>query len=613
MIAAPCSGSGKTLLSLCLAALARERGEALQPFKVGPDYLDPQLLTALAQRSCRNLDPLLCGEAWVQRSFHWHASRADRVLVEGVMGLFDGRGPGSEGSTAAVACLLDLPVVLVVEASRQAGSLAALVRGFRDHGPPQVRLAGVVLNRVGSERHRSLLAEALASISVPLLGVLPSHPGLNLPSRHLGLLPPGELADLPQRQALWASLALQHLDLDRLWPLLAPPPAPPAGMPDPIQWCLGLAEPESDRAAADRHGASEPQPPAPPAEQPNHGSAYSNCAAATAPANGPGPRLQGDPQPPTSARQQPSHGNTQAGCAAATGTAAAPRPQRNAAESALASRAATAAGAAPAALRAGAGACSMPIAIAADAAFHFRYPEASELLNAVGLEPMLWSPLADEPLPPGCKAVVLPGGYPELHAAQLARSRRSLADLAQAAADGMPIVAECGGLLLLGHQLHDPEDRPHPMAGLLPFSARRGALSLGYRQAVVEVDGLLVRRHERLIGHEFHRWQLLDPDGRPLEPEEHRGAVACEPDGSPTALAKRPALWQLEGWGCARRPEGWTTGRLHATWLHLHWAGCPAIPWRLAAAAAAAASPRPSGASSSPPRPAPAPPRSAGG
>ena len=196
LIAAPCSGSGKTLLSLSLAAVACERGESLQPFKVGPDYLDPQLLSAVAGRECRNLDPILCGEPWVQSSFRWHGSRAERVLVEGVMGLFDGRGPSSEGSSAAVAALLDLPVVLVVEASRQAGSLAALVRGFRDHGPPQVRLAGVVLNRVGSERHRALLEEALASIEVPLLGVLPSHPSLELPSRHLGLLPPQDLHDL---------------------------------------------------------------------------------------------------------------------------------------------------------------------------------------------------------------------------------------------------------------------------------------------------------------------------------------------------------------------------------------------------------------------------------
>jgi cobyrinic acid a,c-diamide synthase len=140
------------------------------------------------------------------------------------MGLFDGRGPSSKGSSAHVATLLKLPVVFVVEASRQAGSVAALVRGFRDH-QPGLQLAGVVLNGVGSERHQALLTEALAGISVPLLGALPRHGSLELPSRHLGLLPAHELADLNERQGAWADLAERHLDLAQLWPLLEAPAA----------------------------------------------------------------------------------------------------------------------------------------------------------------------------------------------------------------------------------------------------------------------------------------------------------------------------------------------------------------------------------------------------
>jgi cobyrinic acid a,c-diamide synthase len=463
LIAAPCSGSGKTLLSLCLAALARRRGLDLQPFKVGPDYLDPQLLSRVSGLTCRNLDPLLCGEAWVEHCFTWHGSRADLALVEGVMGLFDGRGPSSAGSSAAVAAQLGLPVVLVVEASRQAGSLAALVRGFRDHGPPRVVLAGVVLNRVGSARHRALLAEALAAIEVPLLGVLPSHPALELPSRHLGLLPPGEIADLTDRCQAWADLAERHLELENLWPLLQPPAGQQAE--DPI------------RALVPSLGK---------------------------------PAVSGLPPAP------------------------APLPR-----------------------------APVAVAVASDAAFHFRYPEATELLVACGLKPQTWSPLADEPLPAGCRGVLLPGGYPELHAAQLAASQRSLGALRQAAAAGLPIVAECGGLLLLGQELWDGDGRPQPMAGVLSFRARRGELSLGYRQATALSDSLLLRRGEQLWGHEFHRWQL----------QSNGDAIA--------------PLWQLEGWGCPARPEGWSRANLHASWLHLHWAGCPAIPARLAAAAAA--------------------------
>jgi cobyrinic acid a,c-diamide synthase len=519
LIAAPASGSGKTLLSLLLAALARSRGLALQPFKVGPDYLDPQLLSRVSGLSCRNLDPLLCGEDWVRRCFHWHGSRAPLTLVEGVMGLFDGLGPTSRGSSAAVAAQLDLPVVLVVEASRQAGSLAALVRGFRDHGPPPVRLAGVVLNRVGSERHRALLREALASIDMPLLGVLPSDRALELPSRHLGLLPPGELSDLAERQRRWAHLAERHLDLEALWPLLQSP-SPLPGERDPIAWRLAQAQSSPGMAEGPEMAAGQGMRP--------------------------GAGRGGSPQP-------------------------------------------------------------LPIAVASDAAFHFRYPEANEMLRALGLEPLPWSPLADDPLPDGCRAVLLPGGYPELHAAQLAASGRSLHALRCAARQGLPIAAECGGLLLLGRELQDPEGVPRAMAGLLPFSAARGALSLGYRQATARRDGLLVRRGETLWAHEFHRWQLLPDGGNCLI---NNCDIASEPL---LELGNHANLWQVEGWGVPTTCEGWTTRTVHASWLHLHWAGCPEIPLRLAAASALAV-PLPRNATSCPPLiPAPAAPVSAGG
>ena len=163
VIAAPASGSGKTLLSLALLSWAQQNGRRIQAFKVGPDYLDPQLLSQVSGQPCRNLDLNLCGETWVRQAFHGYGGGSELTLVEGVMGLFDGIGSSSTGSTADVTRLLDLPVVLVLDAGGQAASLGAIVRGFRDHDP-QLRIAGVVLNQVSSPRHRELLAEVLERI-----------------------------------------------------------------------------------------------------------------------------------------------------------------------------------------------------------------------------------------------------------------------------------------------------------------------------------------------------------------------------------------------------------------------------------------------------------------
>ena len=180
VIAAPASGSGKTLLSLALLSWAQQNGRRIQAFKVGPDYLDAQLLSQASGQACRNLDLNLCGETWVRQAFHGYGGASELTLVEGVMGLFDGIGSSTTGSTADVARLLDLPVVLVLDAGGQAASLGAIVRGFRDHDP-QLRIAGVVLNKVSSPRHRELLADVLERMEVPLLGCLPRSEALALP------------------------------------------------------------------------------------------------------------------------------------------------------------------------------------------------------------------------------------------------------------------------------------------------------------------------------------------------------------------------------------------------------------------------------------------------
>ena len=193
VVAAPSSGAGKTTVATGLMAALRARGLRVAPFKVGPDYIDPGYHALATGRPGRNLDPVLVGDDRVGGLFAAGARDADVAVVEGVMGLYDGRGSGTCGSTAHVAQLLRAPVVLVVDASAQSRSVAALVHGFASYDR-RVRLAAVVLNRVGSDRHERLLREAVADVGVPVLGALRRDPQVAVPSRHLGLVPAAERA-----------------------------------------------------------------------------------------------------------------------------------------------------------------------------------------------------------------------------------------------------------------------------------------------------------------------------------------------------------------------------------------------------------------------------------
>ncbi|MEU6401983.1 cobyrinate a,c-diamide synthase [Streptomyces sp. NPDC046985] len=192
VVAAPASGSGKTTVATGLMAALAGRGLAVSPHKVGPDYIDPGYHALATGRTGRNLDAYLCGPALIAPLFLHGARGCDIAVVEGVMGLFDGAaGEGELASTAQAAKLLRAPVVLVVDASAQSRSAAALVHGFATWDP-QVRIGGVILNKVASDRHEALLREALESTGIPVLGVLRRAPQIGVPSRHLGLVPVAE-------------------------------------------------------------------------------------------------------------------------------------------------------------------------------------------------------------------------------------------------------------------------------------------------------------------------------------------------------------------------------------------------------------------------------------
>ncbi|MEV5348007.1 cobyrinate a,c-diamide synthase [Streptomyces achromogenes] len=217
VVAAPSSGSGKTTVATGLMAAFAARGLAVSPHKVGPDYIDPGYHALATGRTGRNLDAYLCGPELIAPLFLHGARGCDLAVVEGVMGLYDGAaGQGELASTGQVAKLLRAPVVLVVDASSQSRSVAALVHGFASWDP-RVRLGGVILNKVGSDRHEELLREALESSGVPVLGVLRRVPQVDTPSRHLGLVPVAERrAEALEAVAAMAAQVERGCDLDAL-------------------------------------------------------------------------------------------------------------------------------------------------------------------------------------------------------------------------------------------------------------------------------------------------------------------------------------------------------------------------------------------------------------
>jgi cobyrinic acid a,c-diamide synthase len=462
VVAAPASGHGKTTVATGLMAALAARGLAVSGHKVGPDYIDPGYHALATGRPARNLDPVLCGAGTIAPLFGHGAAGAGIAVVEGVMGLFDGRGSTAEGSTAHVAQLLDAPVVLVVDASAQGRSAAALVSGFASFDPG-VRLAGVILNRVGSARHEVILRDALAGIGMPVLGALRRDEAIAAPARHLGLVPAAEREGAARRAiSRLAALVTESVDLDAVF-ALARTAGPLSATPwDPASVIMGMW-----------------------------------------PMDGPHPH---DHQRRT-------------GVGGAGGANGGRRPV---------------------------------VAVAGGAAFTFCYTETMELLTAAGADVVTVDPLRDAALPPRTGALVLGGGFPEVHASDLSANEPLRADVARLARSGAPVLAECAGLLYLARELDGL-----PMCGVLDATARMTPrLTLGYRDAVAAGPSVLTPAGAAVRGHEFHRTAVLP--------------------GSPAAPA----------WSFGGKDEGFVRAGVHASYLHLHWAGYPALARRVVAAAA---------------------------
>ncbi|MQY18608.1 cobyrinate a,c-diamide synthase [Nocardia macrotermitis] len=515
VIAAPASGSGKTTLATGLIGALRRAGHTVAPFKVGPDYIDPGYHGLAAGRPGRNLDPVLVGAERV-RPLYRHGTRGcDIAVVEGVMGLFDGRidenqaQSVAEGSTAQIAALLGAPVVLVVDARGHSQSLAALLHGFATYDS-EIRLGGVILNRVGSERHEQVLRAACERVGLPVLGALPRMAELAVPSRHLGLIPAIEHGGAA-RSAVDAmtELVAAHVDLGAIARLAASRVSGPSWDPTAELHALRDDVPGATDSAG---GMSESV-----VWLRDSGSAtYSDTDTPDAPGRRDGL--------PTATRSE-------------VGTRDEVDDVRLA----------------PGRLVSDDGPV---IAIAGGAAFTFGYAEHRELLAAAGARVAVFDPLRDD-LPTGTAGVVLPGGFPEEHAAELSANEPLLDGLRAAADAGIPVHAECAGLLYLTRSLDG-----HRMAGVVDAVAEFGPrLTLGYRDAVALTDSFLWTAGQRVRGHEFHRTRLVS-----------------------AAAADSAWAWRAPDGETVR--EGAVIRRVHASYLHTHPAGNPATITGFVAAAA---------------------------
>ncbi|MGL4884211.1 MAG: cobyrinate a,c-diamide synthase, partial [Waterburya sp.] len=425
-----------TTITLAILAYLKEQNKKIQSFKVGPDYIDPMFHRAVTNMPCRNLDPFLTSPSYVQACFQRHTHQADWVVIEGVMGLFDGirhlesnEALNDYGSTAHIARLLNIPVALVLDCSRLSSSIAAIAYGYQNLDS-RVKIAGVILNKVASDRHLELLETALNSINMPILGVIKRDDAITIRDRHLGLIPSAELPEIQQIFSQLAHVAKTSLNWNKLFPLLT-----------------------------------------------NHQSPITNH------------------QSPITNHQSP-----------------------------------------------------IRIAIAQDKAFNFYYQDNLDILQELGAELVLWSPLNDQNIPADIQGLYFGGGFPEIFAQQLAANKTVLQQLKQIIQFGIPTYAECGGLMYLCEQLTDLQAETWSMVGVIPSQVTMQAkLTLGYRQAKALQASPLIPASQTVRGHEFHRSQL-------------------------TMTASSP-LWQLQGVHNSSRQltEGWRIKQLHASYLHLHW------------------------------------------
>jgi cobyrinic acid a,c-diamide synthase len=382
VIAGTHSGCGKTTVASGIMAAFTARGLKVQPFKVGPDFIDPSHHTKICGRISRNLDPFMMGKEGCIDTFTRATAGADIAVIEGVMGMYDGVDGTDLASTAHVARILQAPVVLVIDAQGMSRSIHALIDGYRRYDP-KLKFSGVIFNRIGSIRHRSMIEPSLA---VPAFGYIPRRQDLAVESRHLGL----KMAHEADSMGEFGRIIEESCDLNALVAV--------AGQAPPMKKTI----PASER-------------------------------------------------------------DLQRGCT---------------------------------------------IGVALDEAFCFYYQDNLDCISHAGAKLVFFSPLRDRL--PEVDAVYLGGGYPELHLTSL-ESSPCTRDLTRAAEQGMPLYAECGGLMYLTREIH--ADKMYRMCGVLPSTAEMTPRiqALGYVKGAGTGVVSYMPSSMVITGHEFH-YSQLNPD-----------------------------------------------------------------------------------------------------
>ena len=469
VIAALRGGSGKTIFSVGIISALKNLGHTIAPFKKGPDYIDAGWLALAAGRSCYNLDAFLVKKEFILNSFLTHTLPEDIAIIEGNRGLYDGIDLKGTTSTAELAKFLDMPVILCINATKTTRTMAAVVSGCMQFDP-DVKIKGVILNRVAGLRHENILKNSIEHFcGIPILGAVPKLSKHNFPERHMGLVPTLEHDWAHRSVDAMSQVARKYIDLDQI---------------KHIAKCKGddLKEALKGRTSQDR---SE--------------------------------KFQGLSQ---KLKRISAHD---------------PGLDRKN-------------------QRAGKDNHAPVIGIIKDSAFQFYYPDNFEALVKEGAELVFIDSLTGEDIPQ-VDAIYIGGGFPETHADRLAGNKRFREQLKAMAENGLPIYAECGGLIYLGEELV-LKDKSYPMVGIFPvsYSFSKKPKGHGYTIIYVEKKNPFFKTGVEIKGHEFHYSSVLNWRGN---------------DSDLAFSIKR-------GTGFINKKDGLCYKNVLATYIHIHALGTPA-------------------------------------